>query len=191
MKLRENFALVVILIVFAAMTRLIPHWPNFTAVGAMALFGGAYLSRKFAFLIPLIALFVSDLVLNNLMYAPLHPESVEGFQIFYLDSLWIYGAFVLIVLLGQTLLKRRSIPRLAGATVLTSVSFFLITNFGVWASSVMYPKTWAGLIACFEAGIPFFWNTLAGDAFFVTVLFGGYALIAARQQAAAQKQEAG
>lgn len=189
MKLKENFALIVILIVFAAMTRLIPHWPNFTAVGAMALFGGAYLSRKFAILIPLAALFVSDLILNNVIYASLYPELSEGFRVFHASSLWIYGAFILIVLLGQTLLQRKTVPRLAGATVLASLSFFLITNLGVWTGSVMYPKTLAGLIACYEAGLPFFWNTLAGDAFFVTVLFGGYAVIAARKKTALQEQQ--
>lgn len=190
MKIKENFALIAIMIFLAALTRLLPHYPNFTAVGAIALFGGAYLSRKWALLIPLIALFVSDLFLNNLVYAQAYPEHYAGFTLFDPHSIWTYGAFILIVLLGYHFIKPKKAGTILATTIGASALFFIITNFGVWAGSAMYPKTLAGLVLCFEAAIPFFWNTLAGDFFFVAVLFGGYELIlAVRRQWATQKVE--
>jgi hypothetical protein len=191
MKIKENFALIAIMIFLAALTRLIPHYPNFTAVGAIALFGGAYLSRKWALLIPLAALFVSDLFLNNLVYAQVYPENYSGFMFFDADSIWIYGAFILIVLLGYRFIKRIKIVTIAATTVSASALFFIVTNFGVWAGSMMYPKSFAGLMACYQAAVPFFWNTFAGDVFFVAVLFGGYELVLAlRRKWALQKVEA-
>ena len=174
MKIRENTALVIIMILVAAMTRLIPHYPNFTAVGAVALFGGAYLSKRFALIIPLVALIVSDLFLNNLVYASQFPEFYDGFMLFNIKGLPVYGAFIAIILIGMFLIKKASVKNVLGSALLASVVFFLITNFAVWAGSVVYPKTLAGLIACYTAAIPFFWNTLLGNVFFVGVLFGGY-----------------
>ncbi len=181
MKVRENTALVIVMILIAAMTRLIPHYPNFTAVGAVALFGGAYLSKRMAFIIPLVALFLSDLLLNNLIYAKQFPELYSGFTIFSLQSLPIYGAFIAVILIGMYAIKKASVKNVLGSALVASVVFFLVTNFAVWAGSLMYPKTFAGLIACFTAGVPFFWNTVAGNVFFVAILFGGYEWVRTRQ----------
>jgi len=174
MKLKENTALIVIMILVAAMTRLIPHYPNFTAVGAVALFGGAYLSKRMAFIVPVVALFISDLFLNNLIYATQFPEFYNGFMLFNVKGLPVYGAFIAVILIGMFLIKKATVKNVLGSALLASVVFFLITNFAVWAGSVMYPKTLSGLIACFTAAVPFFWNTLLGNVFFVAVLFGGY-----------------
>lgn len=144
----------------AAALRLVPHPPNFSPIDAMALFSGAYLARRsLAFAAPLAALLVSDLVLG-----------------FYPGILFQYVAVALVVGLGMLALSRVSVLRIAGAAVAASVLFFIVSNFGVWAVSGMYPHTAAGLGACFVAAIPFFQNTVAGDLFYSTLLFGGFAL---------------
>jgi hypothetical protein len=74
--------------------------------------------------------------------------------------------------------RRRSLPAVAGCTLAGSVVFFLVTNFAWWAGYDLYPHTWEGLLVCYAAALPFFGWTLLGDAFFATVLFGGFALAA-------------
>ncbi|MFL6722299.1 MAG: DUF6580 family putative transport protein [Sphingomonas sp.] len=147
-------------ILAAAALRLVPHPPNFTPIGAMALFSGANLGRRpVAFVAPLAALLVSDAVIG-----------------FY-TGMWVtYLAVALIVVIAWAVLTRVSVPRLAGAALASSVLFFLLSNFGVWALSGMYPHTSAGLVTCYIAAIPFFQNTLAGDLFYTALLFGGFAL---------------
>ena len=145
-------------VLVAAALRLVPHPPNFTPIGAMALFSGAYLGRKaLAFAAPLGALLLSDLVLG-----------------FYHGQATVYFSVALIVMLGMVALSRVSPLRVAGAAVLSSVLFFLITNLGMWLFSGFYPRTMLGLEACYVAAIPFFQNTIAGDLFYATLLFGGF-----------------
>ena len=159
-------------IVAAAALRLVPHPPNFTPIAAMALFGGAYLGRRWlAFAAPLGALLLSDLVLG--FYA----------------GMWVqYFAAALIVLLGWVALKRVTPLRVGGAAVAASVLFFALTNFGVWLTSGMYPQTFAGLAACYVAAIPFFQNTIAGDLFYSALLFGGFALLERAVPAIGQRE---
>ena len=148
----------------AAALRLVPHPPNFTPIGAMALFGGAYLGRRgllLALAAPLGALLLSDLVLG-----------------FYDGMLIQYVAVALVAVLGWTVLSKSKSPVRVGLSAIAgSLIFFFVTNFGVWAVSGMYPLNAAGLAACFTAAIPFFQNTLAGDLFYATLLFGGFALL--------------
>ena len=170
--------LVLILILAAALSRLLPHWPNFTPVGAMALFGAAYFPRKIvAFVAPLVALYISDLLLNNILYA----EYYEGFT-WAISSYWVYAGFILITGLGLLLRNRVSVWTVGGSALAASVLFFLVTNFGVWASPFngIYPPNFAGLMACYAAGIPYFWNTLASNVLFCGLLFGAYAVLAPR-----------
>ena len=108
----------------------------------------------------MVALFISDLVLTGLYR---HMEIV-------------YGSFALVVCIGFWIRNRRSALRIASAAVASSMVFFVITNFGVWALGSLYPKTIAGLVMCYAAAIPFFQNTLLGDALYTAVLFGGFAL---------------
>ena len=145
----------------AAALRLVPHPPNFSPIDAMALFSGAYLARRgaIAFAAPLGALFLSDLVLG-----------------FYHGMATVYFAVALIVLLGSLTLGRVSAPRVGAAALASSVLFFVVTNFGMWLSSGIYPRTLAGLEACYVAAIPFFQNTVAGDMFYAALLFGGFTL---------------
>ena len=147
-------------IVAAAALRLVPHPPNFSPIDAMALFSGAYLGRRWvAFAAPLAALFLSDLVLG-----------------FYHGMATVYATVALIVAIGWSLSSRRSPLRIAGAAVAGSVTFFLITNFGMWLFSGFYPLTSAGLAACYVAAIPFFQTTVAADLVYAGLLFGGFAL---------------
>ena len=168
--------IIALLVFFAALSRLLPHPPNFTPVGGMALFGAAYFSRKYlAILIPLAALWISDLLLNNLIYAKAYPEFYSGFAWF--GNAAVYLGFILISLLGFILLRKIRPISLLGASISASVIFFLVTNFGSWLANPLFPKTTSGLLAAYTAGIPFFWNTLFGDLFYTAVLFGSFALI--------------
>jgi hypothetical protein len=161
---RENLLyrtlLALALIVLAAALRIAPHPWNFTPVGAMALFSGAVLKdRRLAFLFPLVELFVGDVFIGFHKLIPI-----------------VYASFLVNVAIGLWLRDRRSIARIGLATLFGATQFFLITNFAVWQFLGSFPHTAAGLVACYVAGFPFFWNTLAGDAFYATLLFGGFAL---------------
>jgi hypothetical protein len=159
------------LILLAAFTRLIPHAPNFTAVGAMALFGGAYFSRKsWALLVPLLALWLSDILLNNLIYREYYPTFTLAV------NPWTYGTFAVLVGLGAVALKKVTVGSVVVTSLMASVIFFLVTNFGVWLGSPEYPQNATGLLLCYLAGEPFFWNTLLGDLFYCGLLFGSYEL---------------
>ncbi len=171
-KINLRFGLIALLILVAALSRLLPHPSNFAPIAGMGLFGAAYFSKKYyAFLIPFAAYWISDMLLNNIIYT----QYYEGFQ--WMGSPWVYASFALIIVLGFILLKKVTLNNLIVASLSSSVLFFLITNFGTWVSSSLYSKTFSGLITAFIAGIPFFWNTLAGDLFYVSVLFGSFELV--------------
>lgn len=160
-KISPSFWVVTLMIFAAAFVRLIPHPPNFSPIAAMALFGGAYFNKKsLAFAIPLAAMFLTDAIIGFYSYA------------------WIiYLSFALIVILGIVMLKKVTVKNVILASLTASVSFFVITNFGVWAIGTLYPKTPAGLMECYIAAIPFFQNALIGDLFFSGVMFGVYEFI--------------
>jgi len=148
------------LIVFAVLSRLLPHPPNVAPITALALFGGVILDKKQTFIIPLAALLISDYFLG-----------------FYSGMLWVYGSFVAIGVIGLWLRKHYSIASTFGASLAGSIFFFIVTNFGVWVMSQgMYPHTAAGLVECYLAAIPFFRNTLFGDLAYVGVMFGAFEL---------------
>ena len=147
------------LIVLAAALRIAPHPWNFTPVGAMALFSGAVLrDRRLAFSFPLLALFLGDIFIGFHKLIPI-----------------VYASFLVNVAIGLWLRDHRTIARITLATLLGAVQFFIVTNFAVWQFLSGFPHTASGLLACYLAGIPFFWNTLAGDAFYAALLFGSYA----------------
>jgi hypothetical protein len=151
--------LALVLIALAAALRIAPHPWNFTPVGAMALFSGAVLrDRRLAFLFPLVALFLGDIFIgfHKLMFV-------------------VYASFLVNVAIGLWLRDRRATARISLATLLGAIQFFLVTNFAVWQFLGGFPHTASGLAACYVAGVPFFWNTLAGDAVYVALFFGGFA----------------
>ena len=132
-KINPRFGIIALFIMLAAVSRILPHPPNFTPIGGMALFGAAYFTRKYwVFLIPFLALWLSDLVINNIVYPIQYPEYYSGFLLFTEGWYVMYGAFALIALMGMGWLKKVTIPNLLGASLLASVIFFLITNFGAW-----------------------------------------------------------
>jgi hypothetical protein len=153
------------LTVLGAVARLLPHPPNFAPVGATSLFAGARLPRWQAYLIPLVALAVTDPILS-----PFY-----GFQPFSRYLLFSYLSVLISVWLGRRLRNTESISRIAAVTVVNSIQFYLITNFGSWLWFQAYPRTAAGLASCYVAAIPFFGWTLASDVLYTGVLFGLYA----------------
>ncbi|HKJ81686.1 MAG TPA: DUF6580 family putative transport protein [Ignavibacteriaceae bacterium] len=153
-----KFWALTLMILAAAFTRLIPHYPNFTAVGAMALFGGAYFSKKYlAFIVPLAAMLISDLFLG-----------------FYSGMWVVYLSFLLIVVIGMQIGQAKKPGRVLLASVTASVSFFLITNFALFPPNIIYPQNLIGIVESYIAAIPFFSYTLLGDLFFVGIMFGAF-----------------
>lgn len=150
-----------LMIVAAAASRLVPHLPNMTPIAAIALFAGAsFADKRLAFLVPLMALLLSDMVLG-----------------FYSGLVFVYGSFALSVIIGLWLQKRRAAPVILGSILASSCLFFVITNFGVWVMDNMYPHSLAGLVTCYVAAIPFFRNEVVGDLLYGGLLFGGFALL--------------
>ncbi len=151
-----QFAVILSIIIAGALFRFIPHWPNFTPVAAMALFGGAYLGRKYlAFLIPFAAMFLSDLILG------LHA---------YMGA--VYVAFGITVMIGFLLRGKTSAGKVVMASISSSVIFYLITNFSAWLASPIYPNTPAGLMESYIAGLAFFNNGSLGISFFLNEVIG-------------------
>ena len=157
----EQAWVVYALIVLGIVSRLAPHPWNATPVMAIALLGGTYLSKRSAILLPLTIVALSDLIIGWHSTAP-----------------FTWGAFVLTGLIAWWVRPRPSPFRVVMGALSGSVSFFLITNFGVWLVGGLYPRSVAGLQQCFVAALPFFRNTLMGDVVYTTVFFGGYALAA-------------
>lgn len=169
MQVKRNSIIIAAIIIVAAATRLIPHPMNFAPLGALALFGSAHLGRKGIGLgVVFLAWFISDLLLNNFVYA------AEGFTLFTSGSVFIYGSIVLIFLIGRLLLTKVTLPRVLGGALSASIIFFILSNLGVWFTGTMYPMTFDGLIACYTAAIPFFHNTLTGDLFYSGLMFLAY-----------------
>lgn len=163
------------LIATATLVRLLPHPPNFAPLGAMGLFGAFYFRRSLGLLVPFVALFLSDLVLNNMIYSQYYPEFT------FVTSVWMYVALAGVMLTGLLVFRRSfGAVQVVSASVGASVVFFLISNFSTFWDTNLYPKTWAGLMACYTAGLPFFTNTLISDLMYSAVLFGAYSFITRR-----------
>ncbi len=159
-KISKSAIIVFLMVLAAALSRLIPHIPNFTPVAAIGLFAASFFQRKiYAYLVPLVAMLISDMFLG-----------------FHSTMIWVYGSLAVIVCVGQIMLQKISLFRIFGSALLSSILFFVITNFGVWISYDFYAKTWAGFVECYTLAIPFFTNTLLGDFFYCSVLFGIFAL---------------
>ncbi len=170
----SNLKLIAItgLIIFAAVSRFIPHPPNFAPVMAMALFGGAvFADKKFAFFIPLAAMMLSDLFLGLYPYLP-----------------FVYLSYIVVVFLGFTMRNKITAGKVVLNSIAASIIFFVLTNLGFWLFGGMYPLTFEGLSACFTAAIAFyrypalgietsfFLNTILGTLIYSGVLFGSLAL---------------
>jgi len=150
------------LILAAVLLRLVPHLPNFAPITAMAIFGGAYLNKKAAILVPLAAMLISDYFIG--FYNPAVMVSV-------------YLSFLISGILGLWLRRRKNVSNTIYTALLASVQFYAITNFAVWAFGTMYPPTPAGLLQSYVNALSFFRNTFLGDLFYVGILFGLYEIV--------------
>lgn len=154
---RPRAIFVVSVILAGAMFRFIPHWPNFTPIAAMALFGGTYLGKKYlAFVVPFAAMFLSDLLL--------------GFHS-YMGA--VYLAFGLTVMIGFMLRRKVTSGNVIMASIVSSLVFYMVTNFAAWLASPIYPQTFTGLMESYIAGLAFFNNGSYGISFFLNELIGG------------------
>lgn len=153
---KERLNLIVGLILVAAFSRLLPHPSNVAPVAAIALFAGAYLpNARLAFAIPLLAMLLADLIIG-----------------FHSTMPFVYVGMLATVCIGMALRDKKNIFTIAGASLVSSVVFFVLTNLGVWMLEGMYPHDMNGLVACYLAALPFFINSLLGDLFFAGLLFG-------------------
>jgi hypothetical protein len=174
----SRVTVLVTMILAAAATRILPHPWNFTAVGALCLFGGTYFHRRWAaVLVPIAALALSDVYLATFLY---------GFGS--LRHVWVsYVLFVLTVCLGMGLRGRVTFGRITVMAIVASGMFFLVSNFHAWVvGHGGYPLTPAGLLACYVAAIPFAQNMLLANLFYSGVLFGGYELLSLKWPALQQ-----
>jgi len=157
-----------IFVLVAVAVRFMPHPFAFTPVGAALLYFGARTPRRRMW-IPLALLAGSDVVLTTLVYR--YPFSWDHF----VTWAWYAG----MVWLGSTIKRDSGTLRILGTAVVGSISFFLVSNFAVWAAWEMYPRTFAGLMTCYAAGLPFLRRAVAGDLLFTAVMFGAPVLLQA------------
>lgn len=150
----------ILFILLAAISRFLPHPANFAPIAGMALFGGVYFSKKFTFIVPFLALLISDFFIG-----------------FHQTMPFVYGSFLIIGLIGLWLKNHKTTKNIFASTLVSSILFFIITNFGVWFMGNMYAKSIFGLADCYVMAIPFFRNTIVGDLFYTGVFFGGYQLL--------------
>jgi hypothetical protein len=169
-----RFIVVLSLIILAAVLRLLPHWPNFTPIAAMALFAGTYFDKKqYAFAIPIAAMFISDILIG-----------------FHANMPAVYLCFGITVMIGLAIRRNVTAGTVLLASLSSSVIFFLITNFSAWIASPFYPQTFSGLMECYVAGLvffndqvnglSFFMNEILGTTFFSAVFYGAFYLMEMR-----------
>lgn len=166
LKMKKSIIYIAGIILAGALLRLVPHWPNFTPIAAMALIGGTYIRRKeLAFALPFAAMLLSDTIIGwHSMMLP------------------VYIGFGLIVMLGFLLRKKPGILQIGSASIVSSLLFFFITNFAVWQGGMMpYSKDISGLLESYTMGLPFLWNGIAGDLFYNALFFGAFYLIVNNQ----------
>lgn len=166
---KNNLFAIVGIILLAALSRLIPHPNNFAPLGGMALFGGYYFAKKWqSFVVTAGSWWLADLALNNIVYKQYFPTFT-----------WISPSFITvaiallaIIFISKLVIKKANIQSILLASILSSIAFFIITNFGTYLER--YPQNLTGLSAAFIAGVPFFTNTLLGDLVYSGILFGLY-----------------
>ena len=162
---QEKFFQTLIAIIFVLIgvsLRLLPHPPNFAPILAIALFGGVYLSRKIALILPIVAMVISDIFIGYYEFSLMFS---------------VYGSFLLCVILGFWLKRHKKWYTIGGSAIISAILFFLITNFAVWVFTPWYAKTLSGILQCYLMALPFFKNTLLGNLFYVSCFFGAYEIV--------------
>lgn len=165
---QNRMPLILSLVLIATITRIgfFSHFANFSPVNAIALFCGAYFRRTIAFFVALSSVWIGDVLIDHLL--------MGHWILFYAGCYWQYTSYLFITMIGALLIHRVKPLYVIFASFSASVSFFVISNFGVWYSSLLYPPTFQGLISCYVAAIPFFKNTVMSDGLFAFVLFGSF-----------------
>lgn len=159
-KLNPRILWLIAALSIALLSRLVPHAPNWTAVGALALWGGTFFQkRSWSLVVPLAVLIISDLVLG-----------------FHSTMIWVYAGFLLVTLLGWVLPPSLGAKFWVPGSLVGSLVFFIVSNFGVWMSGELYSKTWEGLVGCFVMAVPFLWSAMAADIFFNSIFAITYVL---------------
>ncbi len=170
----QRNSILFVLVLIAAISRIIPHPLNFTPLAAIGMFGAAYFTnKKYAYIVPLVAMLLSDVILNNTLYASMH----SGFTVFYKDWYWVYATVLFITLVSTKIFAKVNFTRVIGGALLSALIFFVVTNFSSWLHNDMYTKDIKGITNCYLAAIPFFKGTLLGNLFYSVVLFGMFEFI--------------
>ncbi len=153
--MKRNFFIFSVLVLLGSLSRLVPHGWNFTAIGAVALVAGLLISNKYlSILTPIAALLISDFFIG-----------------FHNTMGYVYGAYALIAILGFAFSQNKQLKNILGLSLASSLIFFLISNFGVWAAGTGYAKTAEGLMQCYMMGVPFYRNQFSSDLILTPVLF--------------------
>ncbi len=160
--MNKKLLIPLLLIALGFIARLLPHPANFAPIGAIALFSGLYLPKRWAIILPLAIMLISDIFVG--FYA---------WQI----MLAVYLSFVLAGLIGLLVRKHKKFSTILGGTLLSAILFFLITNTAVWLFGTMYIHNFSGLMQSYFMALPFFKNSLLGDLFYVGVMVGGYEVV--------------
>lgn len=157
----------ILLVILAVGSRLIAPWPNFTAMTAVAVTGGMLFGKRYlGILLPIVALFISDLIINNTLYAYLGNHWLtEG-------AGWLYGSYLLIALLGTAKVVKSKYSFLFGAGLVGTLLFYLLTNFGAWLGNPMYPQSLVGLLESYTMGLPFLFNQVLGTLAYSGLIVG-------------------
>jgi len=178
-KIEFKFGILALLVLIVALARLIPNMPNFSPMTAIAVFGAVHFEKMWkAILVTILAAFISDLVLNNTLYASMF----DGFTFFYDGFVWQYMAYAMISLVSVQLFTSISTAKVVGGSIAATLIFFLVSNFGAWISLPFYSKDLTGLFASYTAGLPFLKMSFLIDMFYSILLFGGYYLLQSRFQ---------
>ena len=170
---RTKISVIVAIVLGAGLMRLLPNTNGFVPVTAATVFAAAFIGRKgWAVLLPIFSVWATDLVLNNSIYSSFY----EGFTWFTTGSVFQFSAYALISLLGFQVGQNASSARIGGFSILSSIIFFLVSNFGVWVAGGFYAPSFSGLMECYAMGLPFLERSLVADVLFAQVLFHGFAM---------------
>jgi len=184
-KFNPRTAVLLVFMLASAIIRVLLSWKpsisplsNFTPLAAMALFGGAYFAKGYkAYLFPLATLWLSDIVLNKLVF-------YNEWRLLYDGWYWTYGSFALMALTGRMLIKKVTVANVTiSAIVCTFIHWIGTSPACILFEGSMYPRTFNGWITSLIAAIPYEWNMLVSTLFFSTVLFGGFELLQRRYTA--------
>lgn len=176
--MNKKITSIALIVLVAILSRLLPHPHNFAPFGAIALFGAAFYGNRFlAYVVPVLSIYISGLIINNLLFKNLYPN----FTWFDENIFWQSFSYILTVSIGFLIFKKNvTWLKIAIGGLSSALIFYLVTNFGFWASGLLWPRTSEGLLQSYIAGLPFLPFQIAGDLFYSTTLFAAYYFVIGR-----------